>query len=1029
MKKKNHIFYVVFWITAIAVLVVCLKFMAAGYWGPGTEDGFSRGQAVWNISIPVKWIVLTALATVLCLSLLHLILFALKERSSGSEIVTFLRSLDKIDPDYQQLLNIAPIGIVETDYRGRLIFANPVSAQIAGFSSVESFKKAVNERSSGLQDFYVDQGRREQLLKKLYNGKQTWISSHEQFRRQDGSVFDAEVQLSVRHDAEQGEDFIVGFFYDVTQRLENERRLKISEKRFRDLINQANSIILKVDLEGRVTYINEFAQKFFGYTVEEIKGRHVAGTILTDSPENRQRVRERVEAVCHNPDEFHSNEGEYLVKDGRRVWIQWSNKGIRDDRGEVFEILEIGTDLTQNKKLEASLKHQIGLERIVKSVSQQLALGCLSNVRENVRKSLDKLREFFAAECLYFYKINAKDSSEEFYSSPCENGCSSCREFVERFFLSHLSLWMNQFLRDGSSMLFHCDDRDPSADEFHRVCREFNVKSVAIVPIFDGEQVAGFVGMNFGIESQREAVESLDSLRICAETIFNTIKRQLMQDELLKAKERLDLAVRGGYLGMYDWDVQSGNIFFNDIWFRMLGYSPHAMPHTVETWKDLIHPDDREQVLKMLNRYLCGEVFTYHEEFRMKTETGDWKWIQNQGHVIDRDGDGRALRMIGLHRDVTELKIRTQELARHRDMFRLLIENMPVGVFVKDIQNEYRFVIWNRSMTKIFGFYRDEVLGKTGYDLFAKDVADLHAQDDREAVSFLDVRQVDRKEMQTGEGFKHLRVTKVPIVDEGRKPVFLLGIVEDLTEQIRIEQQLRQSQKMQSVGQLAAGIAHEVKNPLAIIQLAAEGLLINKTMPADDGIINKVRMIKRSAMQANNVILELLKFSRFSDEELESIDLHGVIENALLLSRNRDKDKSIDFKTQFHCAPVVCLAGEILLEQVFVNLFNNAVDAIEAEGQILITTKISEDRQWGVVQVQDNGVGIPSEILPKIFDPFFTTKGEGQGTGLGLSTIFMIVQRYKGDIKVESGEGKGSCFTIRFPYQDEAKESQSIENG
>jgi|GEM_PF-3727288 len=1027
MNKRAHIFRMVFGVAVFAVLVFCLSLIVRSYGGGGSGDGLLRIQGLSGFVFPAEWIVVSILVVAVCFAVLRLVMIILKDdRSPGSEIITFLRSLDTIDPDYRQLLNIAPIGIIQTDYQGRLIFANPVSAQIAGFSSVEDFKKAVNESPNGLRDFYVNQERRDDLLKKLYNGKQVWVSSQEQFYRQDGTIRDMELQLSLRHDASKGEDFIVGFFHDVTRRLANERKLKVSEKRFRDLINQANSIILKIGLDGRMTYVNEYAQKFFGYSAEEIENRFFVGSIQEDDKENQRQIKDRIGSVCRNPDEFHFYEEDCLTRDQRRVWIQWSVKGLCDDQGKIFEILMIGTDLTQKKRLEASLKHQIGLERIVKNVSQRLALGLLSEVDQNVRMSLNELRGFFAADCLYFYIVDDSGSAEEFYSSPCEKDCSFCRDFAESFFLSRLSWWRERFRQDGASAaLFHCDDQDLALEGLKKICRDFSVSSVAIVPIFDGEEFVGFIGMNFGTEPREKAAESLDSLKICAEMIFSIIKKKAMQDELLRAKERLDLAVRGGYLGMYDWEVQSGKIFLNDIWFRMLGYSPHALPHTIETWHDLIHPEDKERVLKMMNKYLCGEVFTYREEFRMKTKGGDWKWIQNQGHVIDRDEEGHALRMIGLHRDITELKTRTQELARHRDMFRLLIENMPVGVFVKDIQDEYRFVIWNRSMNKIFGFYRDEVLGKTGHDLFETHVADMHAQDDRDVVRRIDVRQVERKEMQTAEGKKRLRITKVPILDERKNPIFLLGIVEDLTDQYEMEQQLRQSQKMQSVGQLAAGIAHEVKNPLAIIQLAAEGLLVNKKMPADDGVMNKIRMIKRSAMQANNVILELLKFSRFSDEELEWIDLHRVIENALLLSRNRDKDKTIDFKVQFLSEPVLCLGGEVLLEQVFVNLLNNAVDAIEHEGEIFITTEISEDRQWGIVRVQDSGCGIPEEILSKIFDPFFTTKEDGLGTGLGLSTIFMIIQRYKGDVVVESREGQGACFIIRFPYRDSINEDQN----
>jgi len=232
-----------------------------------------------------------------------------------------------------------------------------------------------------------------------------------------------------------------------------------------------------------------------------------------------------------------------------------------------------------------------------------------------------------------------------------------------------------------------------------------------------------------------------------------------------------------------------------------------------------------------------------------------------------------------------------------------------------------------------------------------------------------------------------------------------------------MESQLRQNQKMQAIGQLAAGVAHEVKNPLAIILLAAEGLALNKIAAEDQRFQNKLRMIKEAADRANRVVLELLKFSRLSSGDEEEVDLHKTLEGAELLVKSKAKEKDIEFIHEYEKDALMVRGNEVLLQQVFFNIFSNAVDAIVSKG--VVSTRTARKRTGVkssiVIEISDTGQGIPDEILAKIFDPFFTTKDPGVGTGLGLSTAFMILERYQGTIKVDSEVGKGSTFRLTFP--------------
>ncbi|MFA5059741.1 MAG: ATP-binding protein [Candidatus Omnitrophota bacterium] len=237
------------------------------------------------------------------------------------------------------------------------------------------------------------------------------------------------------------------------------------------------------------------------------------------------------------------------------------------------------------------------------------------------------------------------------------------------------------------------------------------------------------------------------------------------------------------------------------------------------------------------------------------------------------------------------------------------------------------------------------------------------------------------------------------------------------------EAQLLQSEKMAAVGQLAAGIAHEIKNPLAVILLGAEGL---RGAPDSLNAQAKMRidMIEKAAQRANGVIMKLLDFSRQSESKIELLNICQVMDNSIGFADNRAKFKNIDLQRNYEPEIIFFEGDRILLEQAFVNLLTNAIDAVQDRGRVLAHIYLQSSAQAGisgnknlVVEITDNGCGMPPEVLSKIFEPFFTTKGQGEGTGLGLSIVYKIIEHHNGKISVKSQEGQGTTFTILLPMR------------
>ncbi|MCH8875638.1 MAG: HAMP domain-containing protein [Chloroflexi bacterium] len=227
--------------------------------------------------------------------------------------------------------------------------------------------------------------------------------------------------------------------------------------------------------------------------------------------------------------------------------------------------------------------------------------------------------------------------------------------------------------------------------------------------------------------------------------------------------------------------------------------------------------------------------------------------------------------------------------------------------------------------------------------------------------------------------------------------------------------QLVQSEKLASVGQLTAGIVHDVKNPLAVIKGLAEEL--SEEFSVDPSMKDQLATIRESATKASTIVTDLLKFARQSTPELERRDLRETVEASLRLTEYLARKGKVEVKVDMPPSPVLIWYDAQQIEQVLINLIGNAIQAMKNGGTVRIN--LSEAESSIALSVQDNGVGIPEKNLKRIFDPFFTTKPEGEGTGLGLSVSFGIITRHRGQISVDSKPGLGTTFTILLPINQE----------
>lgn len=497
----------------------------------------------------------------------------------------------------------------------------------------------------------------------------------------------------------------------------------------------------------------------------------------------------------------------------------------------------------------------------------------------------------------------------------------------------------------------------------------------------------------------------------------------------------------------------------------------HAM---LETSPDLIYFKDCESRFLRINRALATYFglsdpseavgksdFDFHprekatvmfQDERRILETGEplVDKIERETHVDGTpvwvittkapifDSDGKIVGTFGISRDVTMLKEMEDALVRERHLLRQVIDNVPDFIFAKNTEGNY--ILSNQAHARFLGKKSpDEVYGKTLYDLFSKEVAESIHLDDEQVIKKGEPI-VDRMESPVPE--RWLSTTKVPLLDSTGKVQGLVAISRDITEQKRsrealekaveelrsLQLQLVEAEKMKLVGRLAAGVAHEVKNPLAIIGMGLEYL---KNQKFEDANIPEVlEEIGSGVQRADSVIRELLDFSASRKMNMVPENVNHLIRNALGLVRTELSGRKIAVIRELAPELPLVRLDAMKIEQALVNLFSNAAQAMGEGGSLTVRTSIREVTGIGenisqtdamrpgtrlvIIEVMDTGVGVPEAMLNKVFEPFFTTKPTGQGTGLGLTVTKTIIDLHGGKIEIGNRPEGGTCVTLVF---------------
>ena len=352
------------------------------------------------------------------------------------------------------------------------------------------------------------------------------------------------------------------------------------------------------------------------------------------------------------------------------------------------------------------------------------------------------------------------------------------------------------------------------------------------------------------------------------------------------------------------------------------------------------------------------------------------------------------------------LEQEAEQVARLKDFSENILESTSVGLVALDPEGDIES--WNSSMERITGRLRDEALGQRLAAVFPQGLVEaLEARKDDARLSSIYRFYLTRADGQR-------RVTNIalaPLVSKQGQSIGRLLIFDDITDRVQLEDQLLQAEKLSSIGLLAAGVAHEVNTPLAVISNYAQ--MLAKQTPAGDQRAALVEKIVKQTFRASEIISNLLNFSRTGPAEFSRVDLNRTLTDTLALADPHLQSSHVRIETTLEEELPTIHGDAGKLQQVFLNLIFNARDAMPHGGRLRLRTARQNSRVQ--VEIADSGVGIAPENLSKIYEPFFTTKATGRGTGLGLAVTYGIVQEHNGSIQVSSRVGEGTTFLLEFP--------------
>ena len=498
-------------------------------------------------------------------------------------------------------------------------------------------------------------------------------------------------------------------------------------------------------------------------------------------------------------------------------------------------------------------------------------------------------------------------------------------------------------------------------------------------------------------------------------------QRKIAEERLRRTEEEYRLLFERVQQGLFISSREGKFIECNQAMLDMLGYEDKEEFLSLDIARDIyVSPEERKIFQDLVER--DGFVKDWEVEFKRKD--GREVTILLTGNVR-RDKDGRIVGYEGISTDITERKRMETELRKVNDFLGNLIESSVDGIIAADLEGN--ILIFNEGAERLLGYKAEEVIGKLHITEVYPAGVGREIMRKLRSPEFGGIGKLEMTQSTgVGKDGEHIPINiSAAIIYGDGKEIASVGIFTDLREKLKMERELQeahlqllQSEKMASLGKLAAGVAHEINNPLSGILIYSNLLL--EEMEKDNSRRQDLERIVEETIRCKEIVKGLLEFAHQTGFMMEPIDLNRAIDQGLFLLENQALFHNIRIVRELDPTLPQIIGNTGQLNQVFMNIILNAAEAMDGKGTLTVRTSILPGGKTVSVEFVDTGCGIPEEHISRIFEPFFTTKEVGRGTGLGLSMSYGVIETHKGKIYIKSEVGKGSTFRIELPVEGDS---------
>ncbi|MHA2227956.1 MAG: PAS domain S-box protein [Candidatus Thorarchaeota archaeon] len=713
--------------------------------------------------------------------------------------------------------------------------------------------------------------------------------------------------------------------------------MTISEAKYRALLEQNNDAIVILDLEGNHIEANQKALELLDYDLNEFL--KLSYKDLVDTAEIDESVKKHDALLRGEISQVF--EQSMVKKGGSKIPVEVNSAVVRNNDGNPIHIQMIIRNVAAQRE---TVQELLKLSMVSEHNPASIVITDSEGVISYVNPKFSELTGYSMEDA-----IGSKPSILKSGKTPDE---------------IYSDLWKT--ITSGKEWRGEFENRKKNGDIYW--------EDAIIAPVLghDGE-ITNFVAVKQDITQRKTTLEALE-----------------------ESKERLDLALEGGGLGLWDWNMQTGELIINERWAAIFEYKLEELKPTLEMWEKLVHPDDKQWVLDYLDEFI-EEKGPYEIEYRCMTKSGKEVWVFDKGKIVEWDGKRKPLRSTGTLQDITARKNAEQALIESQHRLREILESLPEGVGTTDLDENLIFV--NNAFASTLGYTVEELVGRSILDLIPPEDVDKVTDETKRRIvgeaSAYEIAMV-RKD---GER-RTVRVSAVPQRNLDGNIDRTLAVVVDITERLKAERDLRVSNRdLQLYSSL---LRHDIRNDLQIIIVQSEAA--EMMLPSDSATTESFGVIRGTAERMAS-LLRILGDPDFISEE----GLVDVIRSRAIQAETAHHGLKITVKAS-EKAQAVKVSSQRLLPAVLDNLFRNTAQYAGPKPKVdVIVEHVGNFIQ---IIVSDNGPGIPEEVRGSLF----TIGASTTGGGLGLYLSKRIIEGYGGTIELlEHGpEGIGATYSIKL---------------